>query len=107
MQMAEYKRHIAEILKAAARIEERTRGLSREDFLRDRALTAAAVEDLARIGQAVDRLPRKIRQRYPAIDWIAWQGNAKTPEGALWDASTQHVPAFGRQVSLILLDITD
>jgi len=105
--MAEYKRHIAEILKAAARIEERTRGLSREDFLRDRALTAATVEDLARIGLAVDRLPGKIRQRYPAIDWNAWQGVAKTPEGALWDAATRHVPAFAGQVNLILLDITD
>ncbi len=107
MKTAEYKLHIAEILKAAARIEEHTRGLSREDFPADRARVAAVGDDLVRIGRAVGSLPEKICRRYPAIDWGAWTGRAEASGDSLWDAATRHVPAFGRQVSLILLDITD
>lgn len=107
MKTVEYKRHIAEILRAAERIEKRSRGISREDFLGDRALVAAAVEDLASIGRAVGSLPEKIRRRYPAIDWNAWSGMTGVSGDSLWDAATRRVPAFGRQVGLILLDITD
>jgi uncharacterized protein with HEPN domain len=107
MKTAEYKLHIAEILKAATRIEEHTRGLSREDFPADRARVAAVGDDLVRIGRAVERIPDNIRRRYPAIDWEAWPAAAGAGDAVLWDAATRHVPAFGRQVSLMLLDITD
>ncbi len=107
MKTVEYKRHIAEILKAAKRIEETTQGLSREDFLRDRARVAAAGDDLASIGRAVGSLPEKIRTRYPAIDWNAWRADAGAGHEALWSAAVQRLPAFAGQVNLILLDITD
>ena len=83
MKTVEYKRHIAEILKAAKRIEETTQGLSREDFLRDRARVAAAGDDLASIGRAVGSLPEKIRTRYPAIDWDAVRRAAGAPESPM------------------------
>lgn len=107
MQRVEYKRHIAEILKAAKRIEENTQGLSREDFLRDRTRVAAAGDDLASIGRAVGSLPGKIRTRYPSIDWDAWRADAGAGPEALWSAAVQRLPAFAGQVNLILLDITD
>lgn len=107
MKTVGYKLHIAEILRAAERIGKRSRGVSREDFLGDRALVAAAVEDLASIGRSVGSLPEKIRRRYPAIDWNAWPGMAGVSGDSLWDAATRFVPAFARQVNLILLDITD
>ncbi len=107
MKTVEYKRHIAEILKAAERIEKSSRGLGREDFLGDRARVAAVGDDLASIGRSVGSLPEKIRRRYPAIDWNAWAGAAEVSDDGLWDAATRRVPAFGRQVGLILLDITD
>jgi uncharacterized protein with HEPN domain len=107
MKTVEYKLHIAEILKAAARIEEHTRGLSPEDFPADRARVSAVGDDLVRIGRAVECLPDRIRHRYPAIDWGAWPAVAGAGDAGLWDAATRHVPVFGRQVSLILLDITD
>jgi len=107
MKTVEYKRHIAEILKAAERIEKSSRGLGREDFLGDRARVAAAGDDLASIGRSVQNLSGKIRRRYPAIDWDAWPGMAEASGDGLWDAVTRGVPALGRQVGLILLDITD
>ena len=103
----EYKRCIAEILKAAARIEEMTRGLSRQDFLADRALVAATMDQLARIGRAAERLPVTIRRRYPAIEWSAWLADALPGDDALWGVATQQVPAFAGQVNRILFDITD
>jgi uncharacterized protein with HEPN domain len=104
---AGYKKQIADILKASARIEERTRGLSQEGFLRDPAAVSAVEEDLTRIGTAVGDLPGKIRQRYPGIDWETWSGIGSPGLDALWDLVARRVPAFGEQVSRILLDITD
>jgi uncharacterized protein with HEPN domain len=104
---AGYKTQIAGILKAAARIEGRTRDLSREGFLRDLTAVSAVEEDLARIGKAVGDLPAKIRQRYPGIDWAAWSGIVSPGGDALWSVVKQNLPAFARQVNRILLDITD
>jgi uncharacterized protein with HEPN domain len=102
-----YKTQIADILKATARIEERTRGLSREGFLRDRAAVTAVEEALSRIGAAVGDLPEKIRRRYPGIDWAAWSGIGSPGRDTLWDLAAQRVPALGEQVNRILFDITD
>ena len=102
-----YKTQIADILKAAARIEEKTKGLSRDNFLRDRAAVSAVEEDLSRIGKAVRDLPEKIRQRYLWIDWAAWSGSVSLERDTLWDLVAQRVPAFGEQVKRILFDITD
>lgn len=63
-------------------------------------------DDLASIGRSVGSLPEKIRRRYPAIGWNLG-GAAEVSDDGLWDAATRRVPAFGRQVGLILLDITD
>lgn len=104
---AGYKTQIADILKAAARIEERTRGLTRENFLLDPAAVSAAEEDLSRIRKAVGDLPEKIRKRYPGIDWAAWSGIGSPGRDTLWDLVVQRVPAFGEQVNRIFLDITD
>ena len=104
---AGYKTQIAGILKAAARIEGRTRELSREGFLRDLTAVSAVEEDLSRIGKAVGDLPAKIRQRYPAIDWGAWSGIVSPGRDTLWDLAAQRLPAFGEQVNRIFLDITD
>lgn len=107
MKTVEYKGHIAEILKAAKRIEGTVRGLSREDFLRDQARVAAAGDELASIGRAVRNLPGKIRLRYPAIDWDAWPGMAEASGDGLWDAVARRAPVFAEQVNRILFDITD
>jgi uncharacterized protein with HEPN domain len=105
--MAGYKTQIADILKAAARIDKKTRGLSRENFMLDRAAVSAVEENLSRIGKAVGDLPATIRQRYPRIDWAAWSGIVSPGRDKLWDLVAQAVPAFARQVNRILLDITD
>ena len=104
---AGYKTQIADILKAAARIEEKTRGLSRENFLLDPAAVSAVEEDLSRIGKAVGDLPAKIRQRYPGIDWAAWPGIVSPGGETPWSVVKQQLPAFALQVNRILLDITD
>jgi uncharacterized protein with HEPN domain len=104
---AGYKTQIADILKAAARIEERTRGHSREVFQQDRAAVSAVEEDLSRIGASVGDLPEKIRRRYPGIDWDSWSGIGSPGLDTFWDLVAQRVPAFREQVNRILFDITD
>jgi uncharacterized protein with HEPN domain len=57
-----YKDRIADILKASSRIEEKTRGLTKDAFLCDRTVRDALEEDLLRIGTAVEMLPGKIKK---------------------------------------------
>ncbi len=107
MTAGEYKFQIAEILKAAARIGESIRGITREDFLGDSNRLAGARDEIARIGRAVDRLPEMIRRRYPAIDWGDWAADVLPGDDTLWDSAKRQVPAFAEQVNRILFDITD
>jgi uncharacterized protein with HEPN domain len=109
----EYKTHIVGILKAAERIEESTRGLTKDAFLRDEAAVAGVREELSRIGRAVGELPGKIRRRYPEIGWEAMArvgrsvGEPVLDGTALWDHARQNVPDFVKPVRQILFDITD
>jgi uncharacterized protein with HEPN domain len=109
----EYKTHIAAILKAAERIEESTRGMTKATFARDEAAVAGVREELSRIGRAVGDLSEKIRRRYPEIGWEAVarvgrsDGEPVLDGAALWDYARQDVPAFVKPVRQILFDITD
>jgi len=102
-----YKTQIADILKATARIEERTRGLSREGFLRDRAaLHLPWKKLLSRIGAAVGDLPEKSGGDIRGSTWAAWSGIGSpgaTPSGT-WRRRGCRTSETGER---ILFDITD
>jgi uncharacterized protein with HEPN domain len=102
-----YKDRIADILNASVRIEEKTRALTKAQFLTDRTVRVALEEDLFRIGTAIEMLPGKVKKRYPDIDWETLSRAGPTGDDELWDVARSQVPAFEKQVRRILFDITD
>ena len=54
---------------AAARIQEYTKGLSEDAFLKDRRTADAVVRNLEIIGEAAGRLPKEFRQQHAEIAW--------------------------------------
>ena len=61
-----YLQHIAE---AIADIENYLKGLSQEEFLREKMIQDAVLRKLEIIGEATKRLSEKIRKSHTAIPW--------------------------------------
>lgn len=58
-----------DILEGIGAIEEYTRGLSGEEFARDRKTFDAVIRNLEVIGEACGNVPEAIREQYPEIPW--------------------------------------
>jgi uncharacterized protein with HEPN domain len=63
---AVYLRHI---LDAIASIEEYTRDLSRDEFLKNKLVQDAVIRNLEIVGEATKRISEELRQRHPQIPW--------------------------------------
>ena len=61
-----YLRHI---LDAIHRIEEYTRKMEYEDFMKNDLVQAGTIREIEIIGEATKRLTEKFRQKYPHIPW--------------------------------------
>ena len=60
---------IEHILECIERIEEYTRGVTKEEFLSSGQLQDAVIRRIEVIGEAVKNIPDDIKQRYPDIPW--------------------------------------
>jgi len=57
------------ILESIKRIEEFTKNISKEDFLKSTETQDAVIRRLEIIGEATKNLPEKFTQKYPEIPW--------------------------------------
>jgi uncharacterized protein with HEPN domain len=60
---------IEHILESIERIEEYTKGLSKEDFLRSSEKQDAVIRRIEIIGEAAKNVPSEIKGHYPDIRW--------------------------------------
>lgn len=60
---------IEHILECIERIEEYTRGVTKEEFLSSGQLQDAVIRRIEVIGEAIKNIPDDIKQRYPDIPW--------------------------------------
>jgi uncharacterized protein with HEPN domain len=63
------KLYLKDILDSGNAIMEFTKGLSFEDFIRDRKTFSAVIREFEIIGEAVGRLPEELKSKYPQIEW--------------------------------------
>ncbi len=61
--------YLNDILENIADIREFTSGLTRESFSVDKKTMKAVVRSLEVIGEAANKLPEHVRNRYPQISW--------------------------------------
>jgi uncharacterized protein with HEPN domain len=64
-----YKDYIEDILLSLQELEDFTRGMDFETFIKDRKTVNAVIRSLEVMGEAVKRIPEEIRSRYPEIPW--------------------------------------
>ena len=60
---------IAHILECIELIEEYTKGVTKEQFLKEKQLQDAVIRRIEIIGEAVKNIPQEIKDQYPAIPW--------------------------------------
>jgi uncharacterized protein with HEPN domain len=67
------KRHytffLDDILDSITAIEEFTKGMARNDFLKDGKTQSAVIWKIVTIGEASKNIPRHIRQKYSDVPW--------------------------------------
>lgn len=97
-----HKQRVQHILEAIKKLENRVNGLTREEFAADDILADSIIYQLIIIGEAVNQLNQKIKERYPDIPWQAIGGlrNFLTHEShsvdlnLVWQTVQQNLPGL-------------
>jgi uncharacterized protein with HEPN domain len=93
-----------------AYLMDRTRGLDKQEFVRDETLKRAFVRSIEVIGEAAKRVPDDFRRKYPPIDWRAMAGMRDRLIHAyfgidydiVWDVVANKAPSLRQEVERIL-----
>jgi len=64
-----YIDYIEDILTSIQEIEEFTKGMNFDDFVKDKKTVNAVIRSLEVMGEAVKKIPKEIRDKYPDIPW--------------------------------------
>ncbi len=102
-----YLRHI---LDAIHQIEEYTGDIKQTDFLSNRMAQDAIIRELEIIGEAVKRLPIKLREKYSEIPWKMMAGMRDklihdyfgVDLEAVWDTATIEIPEIKERILYII-----
>lgn len=103
----EYLRHI---LDETNYLIERSRGLSREQFVEDETLKRAFVRSIEIIGEATKKLPENTKQEHQRIAWrkIAGMrdrlihGYFGIDYDIVWDVILNEIPVLNREIKRII-----
>lgn len=69
MSKRDFRLYCTDILDSGSAILEFVKGLSFEEFCSDRKTYSAVIREFEIIGEAVGKLPDKLKQRHPDIEW--------------------------------------
>jgi len=74
MRKRDYRDYIQDILDSVNDIENFIEGMSFEEFMRDKKTINAVVRSVEVIGEAVKKIPKTLRDKYPDIPWKKMAG---------------------------------
>jgi len=69
MSKRKWKLFAMDMLEAIEKIEKYTAGISYNEFMKDAKTKDAVVRNLEIVGEAANRIPEEIKQRYEEIPW--------------------------------------
>ena len=107
--------YLSDIIDAAAKIQEFTRGISSYDqFIENDMLSSAVIRKFEIIGEAIKKIPDDIREKYNNIPWknIAGardrliHGYDDIDYEILWDTVKNDIPELKKNVKKIINELS-
>ncbi|MCZ6624322.1 MAG: DUF86 domain-containing protein [Deltaproteobacteria bacterium] len=106
----DYKVFLDDILGAIAKVRRYTAGFSQEEFFKDEKTLDAVARNLEIIGEAVKKIPPRLRTQYPSVDWkkVAGLRDILVHEyfgidsEIIWDILQNKLPGLEKQVQRML-----
>lgn len=108
--MRDYKLYLHDIKEAVEKIETFTKGFSFEEFTEDTKTVDAVIRNLEILGEAAKHIPKRVKEKYPDIDWkaIAGMRNILAHEyfgvriGIIWKTVRERLPQLRHKIEEIL-----
>ena len=106
----DYKIYLKDVLESIAKIEEYTKGVSFEEFSRERMREDAIIRNLMTIGEAIKSVPKDIRSESPATEWDDMVGLRDIlihqyfgiELETIWDIIKKDLPKLKREVETLI-----
>jgi uncharacterized protein with HEPN domain len=106
----DYRLFLEDMQTSSEKIVRYTRGLNKEEFLKDEKTYDAVVRNLTVIGEAVKHIPDKVRENYVQLAWreiagfrdIAIHEYFGIDEEILWDIIQNEVPSLLAKINGII-----
>jgi uncharacterized protein with HEPN domain len=107
--------YLNDIIESIADIKEFTKEMTIEDFVKDRKTTKAVVRCLEIIGEAANKIPQHIRNRYAGMPWeeISGMRNKIAHEyfgidlNIVWQTIEEDIEPLASTVSQMLKDLIE
>lgn len=103
----DYVLFLEDILQSITKIEEYTKNFTYEEFREDEKTIDAVVRNFEIIGEAVNNIPKSLKEEYPHVEWKEAVGfrNVMIHEyfgvdtDAVWETVNNNLPAFKEKIS--------
>jgi uncharacterized protein with HEPN domain len=110
MKRRDYRDYLQDILESVDDVESFIRGMSFEEFKRDRKTISAVVRSIEVIGEAAKRIPRSLKAKYKGVPWREMAGMRDkliheyfgVDVEILWKTAKDDIPPLKRVVQNML-----